>query len=153
LIPDINDIFDDFGEALAAAMRALSEDNFVRVRKVRVNGPVKITTNVTARLGLMEALEQDRQSQRSPPQEPIIDVMKDERGLRVIALLPGIRKEDVRVLRFKGGLRIEVAKDGVVHSRDFACDVDPEEIKLKSVNLNNSVVEIRFSRNRKGLPG
>lgn len=152
MIPDLDDMLSDFGEAIAVALKALDDTGVVQVNKVRVDGPFKITTNISARIGLLEGLEPGRMPGPPPPAEPLIEVVDDRRGLRAIALLPGIRKEDVKVYPLKGSLRIEVSKDGTVHRKDVPCDAPPSSIVVRSKTLNNSVVEIRFSRKKEVRP-
>lgn len=78
--------------------------------------------------------------------EPLIDVLEDERSLRVIALLPGIRKEDVRY-RFRDGfLELEIFRD-CTYRKEIPCSAQPEQISVKSTTLNNSVLEVVFAKN------
>ncbi len=82
-------------------------------------------------------------------QAPLIDVIDEREGLRVIVLLPGIRSKDVKVGVRDRLLKIEITKGGMVYSREIPCKLAPSDIKVKSVVEKNSVVEIIFSKVRK----
>jgi hypothetical protein len=150
LIFDLDEMLADLAETLGSALKALDEGEAVSVRRVRVEGPLTITTNISAKVGLLEGLGLPRAPERLPQREPLIDVIDDRRGLRATVLFPGIRKEDVKVYRVGKSLRFEVSKDGVVHSQDVPCGAPPRSIEVKSMSLNNSVVEIWFSK-KKGV--
>lgn len=77
--------------------------------------------------------------------EPLIDVIEGKDTIRLIAALPGIRKEDVRYTVMKDFLEIEIFADCVYRKR-IPCTVRPEQVSVKSTTLNNSVLEIIFSK-------
>jgi len=150
MIIDIEGLLSDLGDALFDALRGVDEGRPIHVEKVRVEGPVTVTTHVSARFGLLEGLGQGGTPRRPIRREPLIEVLDDRRGMRVIVLLPGIRKEDVKVYSLKRALRIEIEEGGIVHRKDIPCDSPPRRIEVSAVNLNNSVIEIIFSGTKKG---
>lgn len=77
--------------------------------------------------------------------EPLIDVIEDDETIRVIALLPGIRREDVKYTMRDGALELEIFKD-CVYRKEIPCNVRPDQISIQSTKLNNSVLEIVFSK-------
>ncbi|HJU13025.1 MAG TPA: hypothetical protein VJ792_01030 [Candidatus Nitrosotalea sp.] len=77
--------------------------------------------------------------------EPLIDVIEDMETIRVIALLPGIRGEDVRYTVKEGYLELEIVKD-CVYRKEIPCNARPDQISVRSTTLNNSVLEIVFSK-------
>ena len=80
--------------------------------------------------------------------EPLIDVIEDEKTIRVIALLPGIRKEDIRYRFREGTLELEIVKD-CTYRKEIRCGARPEQISVKSTTINNSVLEIVFGKDSK----
>lgn len=79
------------------------------------------------------------------PAEPLVDVIDGKDTIRVIALLPGIRSEDVRYSIGDGYLELEIS-NGATYRRRILCSARPEEVSVKSATVNNSVLEIVFSK-------
>lgn len=93
---------------------------------------------------------QRRKTQEQPNEtEPLIDVIEGETSIRVVALLPGIRKEDVHFKVNNSLLEIEISKE-----RTYTCSIPvsarPEHVSVKSTTINNSVLEIVFSKTTQG---
>ena len=85
-------------------------------------------------------------SPRPQEREPLIDVIESRDAYRVVVLLPGIRKEDVRVFTKPGSIRVEVARNGVTYSKEIPCSSTPAKIEVVSEKERNSVVELIFRK-------
>lgn len=77
--------------------------------------------------------------------DPLVDVIEGRDTIRVIALLPGIKSEDVRYSIGDGYLDLEIF-NGTAYRKRIPCSARPEEVHVKSTTLNNSVLEIIFSK-------
>jgi HSP20 family molecular chaperone IbpA len=145
MIWDIDDLLNELGVELAWTLKELDEGRPVKARRTVGDDFIKVTTSVSVRTAIPESVPIE-----PPVQEPLVDVFDDSKGLRVVVELPGVKKEDVRVLFLDGTLRIEVSKDGKVHRRDVPCKVAPGSVEVKSTREHNSVVEITFLRRPRG---
>lgn len=77
---------------------------------------------------------------------PLIDIIEDEKRVKVLVLLPGIRRDDVSVLVSGETLRVEVAKGEELYVREIVCTSPPENASIISARENNSVVELVFAK-------
>ena len=147
---DFPDLFDELERVLLGILGGIP-DAGETVKKRRVTrGP--ITGTFSLKVGLLDSRtdgEAPRVYPKQAAQGPLIDVIDEKDGLRVIVLLPGIRSKDVKVGVRDRLLRIEITKGGNTYSREIPCKLAPSDIKVKSVVENNSVVEILFSKIRK----
>lgn len=141
MIWDIDDLLNELGLGLAWTFNELEQGREVKTHRVIGDDVVKISTTVSIRTATPDAF-----AGKPPEREPLVDVFEDDKRLRVVVELPGVRKEDVQVSFMDGILRIEVSKDGRVHRRDVPCKVRPGSVVVKSTTQNNSVVEITFLR-------
>ncbi|MGI0102785.1 MAG: Hsp20/alpha crystallin family protein [Nitrosotalea sp.] len=78
--------------------------------------------------------------------EPLIDIIENSDTIRIIATLPGIRKEDVWFYMKKDVLVVEVTKYGKVYKKEIPCNARADQVSIRSSILNNSVLEITFER-------
>jgi hypothetical protein len=143
LIWDIDDLLEELGVELAWTLKQLDEGRQVKARRTVGDDFIKVTSSISIRSAIPESVPVE-----PPVQEPLVDVFDDEKGLRVVVELPGVKKEDVHVRFLDDVLRIEVSKGGRVHRRDVPCKVAPGSVEVKSTTQNNSVVEITFLRRR-----
>ena len=144
---DFPDLFDELERVLLGILGSV-QDSGETVKKRRVTrGP--ITGTFSLKVGLLDSTT-NREAPRVYPQQaeqgPLIDVIDEKDGLRVIVLLPGIRSDDVKVGVSGRLLRIEITKGGTTYSREIPCKLAPSDIRVKSVVEKNSVVEILFSK-------
>ena len=77
--------------------------------------------------------------------EPLIDVIEEKDTMRVIALLPGIKKEDIRYRVMGEALELEIFKD-CTYRNEIPFNARPEQVVIKSATVNNSVLEVVFAR-------
>ncbi len=143
MIWDIDDLLEELGVELAWTLKQLDEGRQVKARRTVGDDFIKVTSSISIRSAIPESVPVE-----PPVQEPLVDVFDDEKGLRVVVELPGVKKEDVHVRFLDDVLRIEVSKGGRVHRRDVPCKVAPGSVEVKSTTQNNSVVEITFLRRR-----
>lgn len=118
-----------------------------------LDGILDITFNVTSSNLLSDQENSYRKSQpmfphpQIPPSEPLVDVYESHDKVKIIAVLPGIRKDDVKYYIRNGFIEVAV----VVNQRPFVtsipCNVTPSSIEKKSSTYNNSVLEITFKKN------
>ena len=104
-----------------------------------------ITTNLSISLGLLDSLatpRYDLQMQR----EPLVDVIEDDDRVKIIAMIPGIKKEDIETNIRQGFIDIKIRKGTDIFSKSIPCNVKPNQIGIKSISYNNSVLEMVFSK-------
>ena len=78
--------------------------------------------------------------------EPLVDVIGDKNTLKVMALLPGVKKEDVSYDVVDGMKKLKITKGGKAFYKEIPCDVNPSKISVLSTTINNSVLEIIFKK-------
>jgi len=113
-----------------------------------VGDVVKIVTDLTVRSGLLgfTAGEVPMMYPEPPVHEPLIDVFDEERQLKILVQLPGIRKEDVSAQVKEGRVLIRIKRRDATYYREIPCATNPSEIRVNSITENNSVLEILFSK-------
>jgi HSP20 family protein len=77
--------------------------------------------------------------------EPLTDVIEEADRVRVIAEVPGVKKEDIELNATDRSLEIDVSgEDRRFHKHlDLPCDVMPDSAKA---NYNNGVLEVILKR-------
>jgi len=78
--------------------------------------------------------------------EPIIDVLDSPDNLKIVALLPGVRKEDISFNLKEGFIELVIKKGSQIYRKEIPCEVRPTKIITESVNYNNSILEIVFKK-------
>jgi HSP20 family molecular chaperone IbpA len=78
--------------------------------------------------------------------EPLIDVLDSPDNLKIVALLPGVRKEDISFNLKEGFVELVIKKDSQIYRKEIPCEVRPTKIITESVNYNNSILEIVFKK-------
>ncbi|MFY3740737.1 MAG: HSP20 family molecular chaperone IbpA [Candidatus Nitrosomirales archaeon] len=108
-----------------------------------------ISSNISIKIGLAEELKNTpaEQYQQLTDVEPLIDVFDSEDGLKIVVLLPGIKKEDVNVTVIDGKLVIEIRKGFQVYRKEIPCNIREDEIAVKTIS-NNSVIEMFLARKK-----
>jgi HSP20 family molecular chaperone IbpA len=106
-----------------------------------------LEVNMSLRVGYIDELLAGRAQVEVPPEkEPLIDAFEDEKSIRVVVLLPGVRKEDVTVIPGPGLIKVEVVKGETVYAKEIPCRSAPSEVRVVSAVENNSVVELVFKK-------
>ena len=148
---DIDALLGELERVLKDVVRLAAEGGgqVERTRHYAIRDDVKVTS--TFRIGFLDEM---LSAQVPPPrveQEPMIDVMQTEEGLKVLVLLPGVEKDDVTVFARPRSLVFEIDSRGRTYRKEIPCDLPPTEVTIKSMVQNNSVVEITFAR-KEGAP-
>ena len=84
--------------------------------------------------------------------EPLVDVVDGERNVRVIAELPGVKKEDVDVQVKDGVIVISVDTEDRKYHKELQL---PESAVVEGAasTFNNGILEITFPKRRGGASG
>jgi len=114
-------------------------------------GVLGISVNLSTRTSTIEDSIRNNLKVRPPSPfiengEPIIDVLDNPDSLKIIAHLPGVRKEDVSFNLKEGMVELTIKKSGQIYRKEIPCKIRPTEIITKSVNYNNSILEIIFKK-------
>ncbi len=104
-----------------------------------------VTASASFNVGFLDEIATKRKGPKPEP-DPLIDVMEDARTVRVVVLLPGVRKKDVSVTPTGDAIRVEVTKGDTVYSKEMKCSSAPTRVTVISETENNSVVELVFRK-------
>ena len=72
--------------------------------------------------------------------EPLVDVIEDKNILKVMALLPGVKKEDVSYDVVDGMIKLKITKGGKVFYKEIPCDVNPSKVSLSGLQHLTTLV-------------
>jgi len=78
--------------------------------------------------------------------EPLIDILDSPDNLKIVVLLPSVRKEDISFDLKEGFVELVIKKGDQIYRKEIRCKVRPTEIMTKSANYNNSILEIVFKK-------
>lgn len=149
VLADIDELLNGLQRMLSDLVRVADEGGVVKIRRREsIGNGLSISTNISVRVGLLEGEKDTRQHLSFSPAEPIVDVFDRGDELRVVALLPGIRREDVNTRFENGTISVEIRRRGQVHYASLPCNLRPDEVTVESISTNNSVLEIVFKRRR-----
>lgn len=84
-----------------------------------------------------------------PPAEvkdPPIDVIETETSVKIVGVLPGIKREDVWHEVGRGLLAVEITWNGQVYRKEVALSPRTSHVYLKKMTVNNSVLEMTFEK-------
>ena len=148
---DIDGLLSDLEQVILEVVSSLAEGvprGSSLVREHKLGDDIKVTTSL--KVGFLDEMLSDQTRRPDYAPEPLIDVIESKEGFKVIIMLPGIRKEDVKVSRLPRSLVFEISAKNVQYRKEIPCEVDPSGVAVKSMVANNSVVEISFARKGKG---
>lgn len=143
---DVNHLMDELGKLLASVAESLEENKPIIINRKSSNMGFDVTTNLSIRFGLIESLGAGYEPKAL---EPLVDVLEDTDSIKVIALVPGIKKEDIETLVRDGFIDVKIRKGGQTIHKNIPCDVAPNQVDIKSFSYNNSVLEIVFSKGKR----
>jgi HSP20 family protein len=103
---------------------------------IREFGNVKRSTNA----GWKEALSETR--------EPLVDVVDGDKEVRVIAELPGVKKEDIELTANGKSLTISAETPARKYRKELEL-ASPVELEGSKSSFNNGILEVTFPK-RKG---
>lgn len=145
---DIDIVVKDLSDLISSIIRVAPQKNRSASNSFPSTSLINISVNITTRT-LEESFAKVPEEKQYPPQErnePLIDIIENKDTIRVIATLPGIRKEDVWFHVEKDVLVVEVTKYGRVYKKEIPCNAKADQISTRSSTLNNSVLEIVFDK-------
>jgi hypothetical protein len=145
---DIDEVLGELERILLKVTR-LAEEGGGSAEETRTFGlgdDLRVTASL--KIGFLDEMAPPATSRPSVEQEPLIDVIQTKDGLKVLVLLPGVSKEDVRVSRRGNSLLFEITSRGRSYRKEVPCGLRPSGVSIKSVVENNSVVEITFANGR-----
>jgi len=143
-VSDIKDVINKLDELI------LSLSNHDKTTKSSYRDYGIFGLNYSISIGIPDELQNTQkvkpQNYKSEDAVPLIDVIETKDEIRVIVILPNIRKDDVWADLKNNMLEVVVNKNGQVHRKEIPCDAKTENFFIKSTNLNNSVLEIVFAK-------
>lgn len=142
---DIKSLIDDLDNVIARVLTSLAENKPVTIHHKSSNMGFDVTTNMSIRLGLLESLGSPRYDLQRHD-EPLVDVIEDDNYVKIIAMVPGIKKEEIQTDIRQGFIDIKIRKGQEFFSKSIPCNAKPNQIDIKSINYNNSVLEVVFSK-------
>ena len=78
--------------------------------------------------------------------DALIDVFENERTIRLVVELPGVKKEDVEFEVGDNVIDLHVKKDGTIYHKQIQCGYTSRNIEVRSITENNSVLEITLNK-------
>jgi HSP20 family molecular chaperone IbpA len=147
---DVDDLLGELERVLLniSKLAAEGKGQVAETRQFGLGDEVRVTSSF--KVGFLDEMLPPQTAPPSVEKEPMIDVMQTRDGLKVLVLLPGVKKEDIRVIPRERSLVFEVNTRGRSYRREVPCDLQPSSISIKSMVENNSVVEITFARKGRG---
>ncbi len=79
--------------------------------------------------------------------EPLVDVIEDDESIKVLAELPGVEKQDIRLQATTQGLTIQVDNVDRKYFKELTFPVDIDRSTAKST-YRNGVLEVTFRKKR-----
>lgn len=141
---DIKNLMNEIDSLVSKVLTSLAENKPVTIHNKTSSMGFDVTTNLSIKLGLLESLGSPRNDLQS--REPLVDVIEDDSSVKIIAMIPGIKKEDIETYVGRGFINIKIRKGKDQFYKNILCDVRPEQLVTKSQSYNNSVLEIVFSK-------
>lgn len=142
---DIKALIDDLDNVIARVLTSLAENKPVTIHHKSSNLGFDVTTNLSIELGLLESLGSPKYDLQRHD-EPLVDIIEYKNYVKIIAIVPGIKKEDIETNIRQGFIDIKIRKGQELFSKRIACNAKPDQIAIKSINYNNSVLEVVFSK-------
>lgn len=135
LIRDLNELLESVGES------------DIDGKKITGNGKMMgldVSTNLSIRVGLLESLNQP--SRNELPGNDLLDVFDNDDNVKLVALIPGIEKEDIMTNVSDGFIEVKIRRGNSTFCKNIQCNVKPNQIGIASMTCNNSVLEIIFKK-------
>lgn len=79
--------------------------------------------------------------------EPLVDVIEDDESIKVLAELPGVEKQDIRLQATAQGLTIQVDNVDRRYFKELTFPVDIDKSTVEST-YRNGVLEVTFRKKR-----
>lgn len=104
-----------------------------------------VHTDISIKVGILESLNTPNENKMTN-KEPLVDVFESDENIKIIALIPGIKKEDIKTSINDGFIEIKIQKGDTLIHRNVPCNVKPKQVTITSFTYNNSVLEIVFKK-------
>lgn len=149
---DIDGLLGELERVLTDVLKLAAEGSgqVEQTREYMIGDEVKVTSSL--RIGFLDEMLTAQVPQPRVEQEPMIDVIQTDEGLKVLVLLPGVEKEDIHIFARPSSLVFEIESRRRSYRRVIPCDIQPSNVTIKSMVQNNSVVEITFARKGGAAP-
>ena len=92
-------------------------------------------------------IDEERPLSLHERREPLVDVIEDDDSIKVLAELPGVEKQDIKLHATVYGLTIDVENADRKYFKELTFPVDIDRSTAKS-SYRNGVLEITFSKKR-----
>ena len=125
--------------------------------KVREVGPIVYGYSVTIgpdgkphvkEFGNVKPVAGETAPQLTSEREPIADVVKTDKEVKVIAEIPGVSKQDIKINAFDNS--VEISTEGAKRKYHKVIDLPQEaDTATAKSSYNNGVLEIMFSKKAK----
>jgi len=146
ILVDFRSLLDELERVILDVLNSASSGGATENRTTASFGNLG-SANVSVRIGFLdEMVAASIRHPRLKANGPLIDVFETEGELRVVVLLPGVRKEDIRVATGAKTLSIEITKNDTKYHKEIRYGNAQNRISVDRVIENNSVVEIIFRR-------
>lgn len=137
-------LLDDLNVLLTQVESSLKENKPITIRHKASHIGFDMRVDLSIHLGILESSIQDYGLQTT---EPLIDVIEDDTHIKIIAQIPGIKKENITTLINDRHIDIRIKKDdNDIIYHNVPCNVAPDLVMIQSLRHNNSVLEIIFSK-------
>lgn len=143
---DVERLLSDLERVILSATRLAEGGGGPAERTLRLGPGGEVEVRSSLRVGFLDEMAAAQASRPSLAREPEVELMKTKDGFKVLVLLPGVKREDVRVVARSRSLAFEITSRGKTYHREIPCDLPPSKINVESMVENNSVVEITFAR-------
>mgnify|MGYP003624023046 CR=1 FL=1 len=74
------------------------------------------------------------------------DVIDNDKQIKMVSIIPGIRKEEVYFDIKEGLIELEIRKGEKLYFKQIYCKANPKNTSLDSITYNNSVLGIVFNK-------
>ncbi|MGC8648671.1 MAG: Hsp20/alpha crystallin family protein [Candidatus Micrarchaeia archaeon] len=150
---DINTLIEEFLKNVAKDFAEFSDIKEVKSPiiygfNVRINSEDSGKVPTISSFGNVKRNEDETKIQLTEDREPLIDIIEKENVITVIAEIPGVNKENIKIDAYPNEVHID-AKD---HNRSYNRDVTLDSMidtKPTSVQFKNGVLEINFNKSKK----
>jgi HSP20 family molecular chaperone IbpA len=145
---ELDRLLDQLERVIVEALRTADSSGGVGEAEATQRLNTFLSARVSARVGYLDEIGLRPSLGHLPARKtPSVDLIEDEDSLKVIVLLPGVKKDDVRVLAGARSIRVEIRDGGRDYVKNIPCAVKADQVKLESVVENNSVLEFTFAKN------
>ena len=96
---------------------------------------------------MKQGIEEEQTMSLQESREPLVDVIEDENSIKVLAELPGVEKQDIKINATTHGLTIKVENANRKFFKELELPFHIDRSTAKS-NYRNGVLEITFRKRK-----